>query len=241
LGCNACRERSHGFVAGLVVWLHETGGPIDDVDLPREAFEATLEVGERFMMSSSGGTVRYAVGGFYALLLTEASACAARAAAAAKEGNVKSEVGAAASAVLAAAAACESYLSEFLARAEMFQVLDVDALNTVRMERDAQQQWKSLIKARGAEFDFETSTEYAQLGCLFQLRNHIAHRNSRLEVRDSWPYRLADCAGQRTIPVTNGPFYDWAVVAYRHQVAEWAYTRAAKWLDLADRAIQFTC
>ena len=164
-----------------------------DSALSREAFEATSALAERFMMISADGPMKYAVGGFYALLLTEAAACATRAQQAALAGDPKTEVGASASAVLAAAAACETYLSEFLACAEMFRVLNASTTAGIRGERDAQQQWKELIKARGVQFDVKTSAEYAQVGCLFHLRNHIAHRNSRLDIQDSWPERLREC------------------------------------------------
>ena len=208
---------------------------------------ATIEVAERFLMTGADDDLRFAVAGFYRILLDQSAALADRAQLANTKGDRRDEVGASAASVLTAAGACDTFLSEFLTRAQMFRVLDTQAAGRIRSERDAAEQWKLLIKERASDstaaaaFNPSTSREYANIRCLLRLRNHVAHRHSRLTPADSWPQGLADCVAQKLIPVNDGRFFDWATAAYTHVVAAWAHSGASAWLELMDNTIGFTC
>ena len=207
----------------------------------KEALFATMDVAEKFTMSSVSGTCRYTVVGFHRILLDEATVCAGRARQAAEVGNRRAEVGATASAVLSAAAACETYLSEFVARAEMFEVLPQETCETIRNERDAAKGWKIVFRSRSPDYKFDACSEYRLLACLLKLRNHVAHRHSRPTVVDSWPPELVDCIRQGAIPAAQKRFFDWGTAIYGKKVALWATKVASDWFDLVEGEVEFSC
>jgi hypothetical protein len=208
---------------------------------------ATIEVTERFLMTNASGEMRFAVGGLYRILADESVSLAGRASVAQKAADRRTEIGTSAASVLTAAAACDTFLSEYLTRGQMFRLFDRPTVDRIRAVQDAGDQWKALIRARApdakeaASFDPGASPEFEELRCLLGLRNHIAHRHSRLTTLDTWPTGLADCVRRKIIPAEQERFFDWATVAYRHQVAEWASAAAVKWIDLMERTLGFPC
>jgi len=145
------------------------------------------------------------------------------------------EAGATAAAVLCAAAACEARMSEYLAQQEDTQQLDKWFVDCVRNERDALKQWRLLLLRRVPDFAAGTSTEYLNLGCLFQLRNVIAHRSALIRPYGEWPKQLRDCTTQNRVPADTQGTMDWTSVAFLSKVAEWSATTAEQWLSEMDR------
>ncbi len=187
------------------------------------------------------GGMNVTVGGYDLVFLEEAKRAATRSLRASRRGEPRLEAGGAAAAVLCAAAACEARVSEFLTRWEaMLGPLPAE-LDQARGNPDALEQWKIVVRFHRPDFALGSSEEYRRLGCLFRLRDHVAHRHARLLQLDEWPRRLSDCVRQRTIPVRKAKASDWTSVIFVHEVAKWAAQTASAWLTLAGELVPETC
>ena len=72
--------------------------------------------------------------------------------------------------------------------------------------------------------------EFANLHCLTQLRNAVAHRKAAFLERGAWPKELEPCRSR--VPFQPfGPRH-WTDVLLVHTVAEWASETAEDWLKL---------
>lgn len=103
----------------------------------------------------------------------------------------------------------------------------------MRDEKDAREQWKLVLKYEAPTFMVGNSKEYLALGCLFRLRDHIAHRHARLLPMGTFPEKLDDCVRQGVVPVRRAEGADWTSVVLVHEVVLWAASTAKNWLDLA--------
>jgi len=185
---------------------------------------------------------RIAAGGLDSVLLDEAKKAGQRAVRARRARNRQSEVGATASAVLCAAAACEARLSEYLAHYEAASGTLPDRLARIRNQTNAREQWKILLRHGAQGFDCGKSHEYLHLGCLFRLRDLVAHRNSRFELVGSVPNQIEDCVRQRVIPAANvHNATGWHTVLLVAAVASWAHKTAASWLRLVKKLVPQKC
>ena len=91
-------------------------------------------------------------------------------------------------------------------------------------------------------FDCGKSHEYLHLGCLFRLRDLVAHRNSRFELVGSVPNQIEDCVRQRVIPAANvHNATGWHTVLLVAAVASWAHKTAASWLRLVKKLVPQKC
>jgi hypothetical protein len=171
------------------------------------------------------------VGGFDRVFLIEALRGVQRATQAKVDGDSTGEAGGTAAAILLSAAACEAWFSEYLAAIEMVEGPQANVVE-LRSERNAQEQFKKLLKLKGSTYDCGCSTEYRQLGCLIKLRDHVAHRTARFMPVSSWPERLQDCMTTGVIPVREPTGMDWTSVIYEYNVGRWAVGAAARWLKV---------
>jgi hypothetical protein len=185
------------------------------------------------LKDTAGKPVGEAVG-FDRVLLAEAGRGAARA----EQGHDDNDAvaGATAATILCAAAACEARLSEYVTRQESLKTLPRHFIECIRDERDALKQWRLLVRRRVPGFELGANREYDALGCLFELRNVVAHRSARATEVGTRPPDIQDCIRQRIIPVrrTAAPM-DWTSTVYVPEVARWAYDTARDWLAIADR------
>jgi len=172
--------------------------------------------------------------GYDRVLLAEAANSAARSEDASRAGDSRGEAGATAAAVLCAAAACEARLSEYLAHWEFVAHETPPAILQIRSNTDARYQWKELLAHRAASYDCGKSKEFLALGCLFRVRDHIAHRHARTAALGSFPDKLDDCVRQGVVPVRSPEGMDWTSVIFLHEVARWAADAADDWLRVAD-------
>ncbi len=222
-------------------------GDLEDLEgLPPELASALTAFQERGRGSLSirmGGTApaSIAVGGYDHVLLAEAERGARRAVDAAEAGDTAVQAGATASAVLCGAAACEARLSEYLARVEFHEHGLVPELQTLRSEPDAREQWKKLLATRAPEFKPGESTLFAEVGCLFKVRDHIAHRHARFAPAGTFPPRLADCIRQKIVPARAAAGADWTSVVFVHEVATWAYRVAKGWVEESEQLLPIAC
>ncbi len=185
---------------------------------------------------------RIAAGGLDSVLLHEAKEAGQRAGRARRARNRRSEVGATATAVLCAAAACEARLSEYLAHYEAASGTLPDPLVRIRKQTNAREQWMVLLHHGAQQFNCGQSRAYLHLGCLFRLRDLVAHRNARLELVGSVPNQIEDCVRQRVIPVSDvQKATGWHTVLLVAAVADWAYKTAANWLRLVKKLIPQQC
>ena len=175
------------------------------------------------------------------MLLAEARRSADRAVQAASVSDAAAQAGATAAAVLCAAAACEAWLSEYLTKVEFHEHGLPPALDELRGERDAREQWKKLLRLRAPEFKCGESQLFLSLGCLFKVRDHIAHRHARFAPTGTMPERLADCVRQGTVPARAATGADWTSVIFVHEVATWAYETARDWIKNAEELLPTKC
>lgn len=208
----------------------------------RGRFEGLPEeqIAEVERMLKEGG-FHVGVGGYDLVLLEEAWRGATRAQAALEGGRTGEEAGAAAATILCSSAACEARLSEYLAHSEFAHGDLPKELLQVRSNSNAREQWRDLLKYVRPSFDLGTSAEYLRLGCLFRLRDLVAHRNARTRLLDSWPPEIEPCIKQGTIPVRKAENADWTSVVFVAEVAAWAADVAREWLEKADELVPFTC
>ena len=185
--------------------------------------------------------LRVGVGGYDQVLLHEAMDAARRAQAAFGKDDITVEAGATAAAVLCAAAACEAWLSEHLSRREFYEGKLLDNLEQIRRNWNAREQWRLLLREAAPRFDCGTSTAYRALGCLFRVRDVVAHRNARIADLDSLPEGLNDCVRQGALPIRDATGVDWTSVVFVHEVATWAADTAKDWLDLVYQLVPRTC
>jgi hypothetical protein len=182
----------------------------------------------------------FGVSGIDAILLDEAKRATARAQRGFKKGDFSYEAGATAAAILCSSAACEARLSEYLAHYEFASGTLPEDLERIRQNRDALEQWRLLFRSEKPEFNCGTCSEYAALGCLFRLRDLVAHRGARLVPLDSFPERIQDCVRQGILPVRKSSAKDWTRVIFVHEVAKWASETATTWLRIVDEIFPFT-
>lgn len=175
---------------------------------------------------------RVMIRGFDGVFLAEAKLAAERADAAFARNDTPGVAGAMAATVLLAVAACEARLSEFVTEYESEIGSTAETIRET-LRGQALDQWRELLKAKAPAFRRGDSKEYLALGCLFRLRDLVAHRNARFMRLGEWPKELADCVRQHAIPVTSSNEVDWTSIAYRHDVAVWAYQTAVNWLTAA--------
>ena len=175
---------------------------------------------------------RVMIRGFDRVFLAEAKLAAERADAAFARNDTPGVAGAMAATVLLAVAACEARLSEFVTEHESELGTTAETIRE-NLRGQALDQWRELLKAKAPAFRRGDSTEYLALGCLFRLRDLVAHRNARFMRLGEWPKELADCVRQHAIPVTPSHEIDWTSIAYRHDVAIWAHKTVADWLRTA--------
>lgn len=167
--------------------------------------------------------------GFDRVFVAEAKRAAERAADAARRSDVPEVAGAAAAAILLSAAACEARLSEYVT--EHSNSVGERTIKALRQEPDALKQWRLLLARLAPAHAVDASSP---VGCLFKLRDLVAHRNARLMRLGDWPTKLKDCVAKNRIPVTKSKEIDWTSAIYNSKVAEWAYGTAADWLTTAN-------
>jgi len=175
------------------------------------------------------------VSGYDRVFLEEATRSAARSRQGRSQGDSRLEAGGAAAAILCSVAACEAYVSEYIARTELAAGALRSKLQEIQQDSDALRQWNSLLKEYSSSFGAGRSREYLALGCLFQVRDLVAHRNARTLPLGTFPTSLSDCVRQRIIPVHKATNADWTSVLFVAEVAEWAEQTARVWLGLADQ------
>jgi len=180
--------------------------------------------------------LRTLVVGFDRVLLTEAGRAVARANLADVKADADEVAGATATAILCAAAASEARLSEYITRRESLGTFDPGFVEAIRKQSNARKQWRLLLRCCVPELNLDNLPEYCALGCLFKLRDIVAHRHARAMVRGEWPPRLLGCIEQGIIPVfqTETPA-DWTSAVYVPGVALWVWETSCDWLALADR------
>src|SRR5690606_27979118 len=181
------------------------------------------------------------VGGIDRILAEESVRSARRAKAAARRGSEAVESGATASAILCAAAACEARLSEHLAHAEFAGGDLAPEYARIRQDRRALRQWRDLFRIELPEFSVGEIQSYRQLGCLYKLRDTVAHRNARLVRLNTYPELLRPCIEQRVLPVREQEYFEWTSVVLVHEVASWSAHTAREWLELVETHIPFRC
>jgi hypothetical protein len=175
---------------------------------------------------------RVMIRGFDGVFLAEAKLAAERTDAAFARRDAPGVAGGTAAAVLLAVAACEARLSEFVTEHERELGATTEAIQGP-LRGQALDQWRELLKAKAPAFRPGESTDYLALGCLFKLRDLVAHRNARFMRLGEWPEELADCVRQHAIPVSRSNEIDWTSGTYVHRVAVWAHQTAANWLTTA--------
>lgn len=179
--------------------------------------------------------------GFDDILCDEAQEDAIRARKAFQSKEIKKEQGAAAAAILCAAAACEARVSEYLAHWEFAGGTLPDELEKIRGRSDALEQWRLLLRRQAPDYSLETSREYQHLGCLFRLRDLVAHRNARLREVDRVPERVSDCVKQGIIPIRDVVSGEWMSFVLVYEVGDWAVKTALQWLIIADKLVPLVC
>jgi hypothetical protein len=174
--------------------------------------------------------------GFDRVLLSEAARGVTRAKKGAAQEDADVVAGATAAAILCSAAACEARLSEYVTRQESLRTLPEHFVQTIRDEWDALEQWRLLLRQVAPTYKFGNNRVYLALGCLFELRNVVAHRHARAMVVGTRPRGIEPCIAQRTIPArkVETPM-DWTSTVYVPEVAEWAFKTASDWLAIADQ------
>jgi len=180
--------------------------------------------------------VKIMIHGFDRVFLTEARRAAERATAGLAQDDGETVAGAAATAVLLSAAACEARLSEYVTEHE--GAIGAPTVKQIRRpSRDrgnAVKQWRLLFANRARTFKCEDSREFRALGCLFELRDLVAHRHARYYKPGEWPDKLKACIEKQAIPVIRAADIDWTSGTYVVSVAVWAHQTAAEWLATAD-------
>jgi hypothetical protein len=188
-------------------------------------------------MAIVGPEAAVLVSGYDRVFVEEATRSALRS----REGRDKSdsrlEAGGAAAAILCSVAACESYVSEYIARVEQADGKLSSEMEGIRKDPDALRQWKDLLAQYSKTFSPGESKEYLALGCLFQVRDLVAHRNARTIRLGTFPAALSDCVRQRIVPVHKAKNADWTSVLFVAEVAEWAEKTARAWIAIADRLL----
>jgi len=184
---------------------------------------------------------RVGISGYDQVFIDEAKRSVARSMQAFRRKNFHLEAGAAASAILCAAASCEARLSEYLAHWEFASGELPKELAELRNMWDARRQWNKLLRYRAPTYDLGASKEFRALGCLFLLRDHIAHRHARLMHLDTWPTKLEDCVRQGSIPVRSIQDTDWTAGVFVYEVAAWAFETAKAWFIIVDKLVPMVC
>ena len=179
--------------------------------------------------------------GYDDILCKEALESATRAKNASQSEDAGKERGATAAAILCAAAACEARVSEYLAHWEFASSPLPADLEEIRGKTSALEQWRMLLRSQAPSYSLATSREYQHLGCLFRLRDLVAHRNARLRLVGSVPEQISDCVRQRVIPIRKLVTGEWAGIVLVFEVAEWAAQTARQWLNIADKLMPLVC
>lgn len=179
--------------------------------------------------------------GLDSVLLEEAETSAKRAKEAFQMGKRRSELGATASAILCASAACECRVSEYLAHWEFASGPLPAELAAIRLERDALEQWRLLLRNRAPGYDLGSCREYQRLGCLLRLRDLVAHRNARMRPVGAMPDLIADCVRQGVLPIRQDIHSEWPRAVLVHEVADWATQTANRWLNVANDLVPLVC
>lgn len=183
----------------------------------------------------------YLLGGLDKVLLREAASCADRSRLAADANDLSGEAGSACAAILAAAAACEARLSEYLAHEDCMGDGLSEELKNVRRNPNAREQWKDLLRIRRPAFVSGSSREFGALGCLYKLRDLVAHRFAQLSMPEALPDSIVDCVRQRLIPSRRRDGAEWTTALFVHEVAAWAAETGNAWVELVDRELPIHC
>jgi hypothetical protein len=209
-------------------------------------FKAALDRHDQFggfvlMQRVSDDQYGVLLGGLDKVLLRESAKSSARSKAAHSAGDLAGETGAACSAVLSAAAACEARLSEYLAHEDcMGEGLSTE-MKAIRRMPNARDQWKELLRIRRPRFAPGSNAEYAALGCLYKLRDLVAHRAARLSLPEAFPDSIVECVRQRVVPARREDGADWTTSLFVYEVADWAAQTSRAWIDLVDRELPIHC
>jgi hypothetical protein len=217
----------------------------DESNLP-PGFKAALDRHDRFggfalMQRISDDQYGVLLGGLDKVLLRESAESSLRARAAHASGDLAGETGAACSTVLSAAAACEARLSEYLAHEACLGDGLSSELEVIRRMPNARDQWKELLHITRPRFAPGSSSEYAALGCLYKVRDLVAHRAARLSLPEAYPNSIVDCVRQKIVPARREEGADWTTSLFSHEVAEWAAKTSREWVELVDRELPIHC
>src|SRR5690242_11568395 len=129
--------------------------------------------GRRTPVSLVGPPAQVLVQGYDRVFLEEANRAANRATEGRAATDARVEAGSTASAILCAAAAIEAAMSEYLAKLELVQGVQLAEIAQIRSDPDATRQWKALLKLRVPTYALGASGEFLALGCLMKLRDHV--------------------------------------------------------------------
>lgn len=205
-------------------------------------FDSPTDLFQRVAETLREEGILVGVGGYDRILLGEAERCAKRAEKADNAGNANEEAGSTAASVLTASAACEARLSEHLSHWNFARGPLPEDLKALRGPRlSPPEKWKRLLKAEAADLDLGECTTYDHLGCLYLVRNVVAHRHARGMEYGDWPDKLQDCVAQGLLPMETEKSYHWTSVLFRHPIARWATETAASWLNLVDKKCPMRC
>lgn len=177
----------------------------------------------------------------HSALIEESKELTARAKKIADPGAPGAELGCAACAILSASAACESRLSEYLAHWEFIRGPLPTEIAKLREIRDGAKQWRILIRSLVPDYKLGECHEFLHLGCLYRLRDQVAHCNSRLRRFGEPPEKVADCFRQGIIPLSDKSSAIWPIGFISAEVAEWASECADAWIKKADKYIPLSC
>jgi hypothetical protein len=177
--------------------------------------------------------MKYLVGGFCGVFMTEARRAVERAKAAAATDKTGEVGGATATAILLSCAGLEAALSEYITHLSMPVMMKKpleEAL--VREWRDGNDplysRYEKLLGHYDSSLNCQVHDEFKDVRCLLQLRSHIAHRKAAFLPFGEWPERLANC--KERIPYHRAGTHDWTSVLLVPAVAEWAVVTASTWL-----------
>jgi hypothetical protein len=196
-----------------------------------------------FLVLQRVETDEYAVllGGFCQVLWREAKVSADRSFDAFQRQDFSAEAGAAASTILCCAASCEARLSEYLAHYECIAGALPTELESIRQQANAREQWRELLRFSAPTFKLEESREYLALGCLYRVRDLVAHRSARLAMPGALPSTVIDCVRQGTMPIREPKDRDWTSALFVYEVARWSVDVAERWLELVDSKTPIHC
>lgn len=169
--------------------------------------------------------------GFFHTLVSQATRSNERAALASAK-NLKDETeGEAFTTIVCCAAACEAIISECIEHQSFIQGCIPLELEEIRKERSALKQWKAFLKYYNEEINLSNQKGYQSIGCLFQLRDNIIHRNARLLKVGEFPEKLSPCITNKTIPPPDGVGTDWIELILTSETSEWALSTTVNWIE----------